>query len=90
MVWDPLSECAQTRSGTKCTWHHGAGTRLVVSDSRLRETDADRRHPWGGAVVGHREQDPESQIWEPDPALQDGRTAETPSFKPSCLEQGQT
>lgn len=26
----------------------------------------------------------------PDPALQDGRTEETPSFKPLCLEQGQT
>lgn len=25
----------------------------------------------------------------PDPALQDGRTAETPFFKASCLEQGQ-
>lgn len=73
---------------SKCTWHHRVGTGLVGSDSGLRETDADHRHPWGGAVVGHRKGDGSASL--PDPALQDDRTAGTPSFKAPCLEQGQT
>lgn len=34
----------------KCTWHHGAGTRLVGSDSELRKADANPRHCWEGAA----------------------------------------
>lgn len=38
--------------------------------------------------MGHREGDGSASL--PDPALQDDRTAETPSFKAPCLEQGRT